>query len=121
MSVRLSIAILAWPIVATLSSYAGDTESGAPKPVVEGYRNGSVSIEIGMKKADVKNVIANGKQVFHHKDYVFRPLKDEAMKTDVWELWYGPEVPGIGHVDQVIVTFAQGKVSVVRQKSYMCP
>jgi len=42
-------------------------------------------------------------------------------KRDVWVISYGPEVPGMGRVDELRVSFKDGKVSKLEQKVYLRP
>lgn len=64
--------------------------------------------------------MAGGRQM-SHKMYAFKKVDETMYARDVWELSYGPEVPGMGRVDLLRLTFKHGQLVKLEVKSYLCP
>ena len=99
----------------------GPPRQGASKSVkVDAFERGDARIALGMTKAQVREQLSKGR-VQSHKMYCFRKPQPDMFKRDIWPLYYGPEVPGMGRLDVLRVTFTDGKVSSLELESVLCP
>lgn len=85
------------------------------------FKKGNLEIAVGLTRPQVRTQMAGARQKFHGKFYAFRKVDEAMFARDVWELSYGPEVPGMGRVDLLRLTFKHGVVVKLEQKSYLCP
>jgi len=121
---RLKVAMFA---VAVSLAFGGCGARTPPDPgqphEIKAFSMFKVHISVGMTKAEVRNVVANGRD-FHPgtgKYYAFRPIKDETYATDSWSLTYGPEVGGLGRVDILALTFKDEKLTKIMLTTLFCP
>lgn len=88
---------------------------------VKTFKRGNLEITVGLNRPQVRTVMAGGRQKFHGKFYAFRRVDEGIFARDVWELSYGPEVPGMGRVDLLRLTFKDGWLVKLEVKSIFCP
>ena len=107
----------------------GAAAVGAKKAAAKGIREfekidafvrGDARIAPGLTRDEIRKQLSKGK-VKSHKPYAFRKPQPEMFKRDVWVIFYGPEVPGMGRVDELRVSFKGGKVSKLERKVHLCP
>ena len=87
---------------------------------IDTFVRGDARIALGRTRAEIRKQLSKGK-VKSHKPYAFRKPQPEMFKRDVWVIFYGPEVPGMGRVDELRVSFKGGKVSKLERKVHLCP
>jgi len=87
---------------------------------IDAFVRGDARIALGRTRAEIRAQLSKGK-VKSHKPYAFRKPQPEMFKRDVWVIFYGPEVPGMGRVDELRVSFKDGKVSKLEHKAHLCP
>jgi hypothetical protein len=102
-----------------------DADKAAAKGIrgfkkIDAFVRGDARIAPGLTRAEIRKQLSKGK-VKSHKPYAFRKPQPEMFKRDVWVIFYGPEVPGMGRVDVLRVSFKEGKVSKLEHKVYLCP
>ena len=68
----------------------------------------------------VREQLSKGR-IQSHKVYCFRKPPPDMFERDVWVLYYGPEVPGMGRLDVLRVTFTDGKTSSLEIETLLCP
>lgn len=88
---------------------------------IKTFKRGNLEITVGHNRPQVKTQMAGARQKFHGKFYAFRKIDEDMYARDVWELSYGPEVPGMGRVDLLRLTFKHGQLVKLEMKSYLCP
>ena len=87
---------------------------------IDSFVRGDARIAPGQTRDEVREQLSKGK-VASHKPYAFRKPQPEMFERDVWAIFYGPEVPGMGRVDELRVSFKNGKVSKLEQRVCLCP
>ena len=65
--------------------------------------------------------MAKGRRKDMMKWYDFEKVAENAFAGDIWLLSYGPEEPGMGQVDEVMLTFQDGKVREIEKRSFANP
>lgn len=87
---------------------------------IDAFVRGDARIAPGLTRDEIREQLSKGK-VQSHKPYAFRKPQPEMFERDVWVIFYGPEVPGMGRVHEIRVSFKDGKVSKLELKVYLCP
>ena len=87
---------------------------------IDTFARGDARIALGGTRDEIREQLSKGK-VESHKLYAFRKPQPEMFERDVWVIFYGPEVPGMGREDELRVSFKDGKVSKLEQKVHLCP
>ncbi len=123
--VRPPIKNLMVQIAANVAKYVTKAETLPLGPAagyqqIKTFKRGNFEIAIGQTRPQVKTAMAGGRQKFH-KIYDFRKVDKDMYARDVWELSYGPQVPGMGRVDLLRLTFKHGQLVKLEVKSYLCP
>ena len=122
-------AVRIWQVPAAAVPANGAVAVGAKKAAAKGIRGfkkidafvrGDARIAPGLTRAEIRKQLSKGK-VKSHKPYAFIKPQPEMFKRDVWVISYGPEVPGMGRVDVLRVSFKGGKASKLEHKVYLCP
>ena len=87
---------------------------------IDAFARGDARIAPGLTRAEIREQLSKGK-VKSHKPYAFRKPQPEMFKRNVWVISYGPEIPGMGRVDELRISFTDSKVSKLEHKVYLCP
>ncbi len=85
------------------------------------YVVGNARITIGLTKEAVRLEMTKGRQQHAFGWYDFKKIPEHAFAGDIWILFYGREKPGVGRLDEVMLTFQDGKVARIEHRSFSCP
>lgn len=88
---------------------------------VDRFVAGNARITIQLTKKEVRLEMAKGRQQHAFGWYDFKKIPDHAFAGDIWILWYGRENPGMGRSDEIMLTFQEGKVARIEQRSFFSP
>lgn len=98
---------------------AGQPSTGFTK--VDSFERGKARLALGQIKAEAWKQFSRGETESHRKTYVFSPPGQDVYERDVWIAGYGPQVPGMGTVRTIRITFSDGKISKLEVKGTSCP
>ncbi len=88
---------------------------------IDSFVRGDARIAPGQTPSEVCRQLSKGKTTSLRKSYAFGKPEPEMLERNVWVINYGPEVPGMGRVDVLRISFKDDKVSKLEHKAYACP